>query len=255
MYDTVKSRDIHPLLRKIGRWILQRQVAFLEKKIAGGWLSNATQVNCLNFRCGVYALSNIAKRPSAKYRYKSHRNPVLIIVGSMSYLPNYEGVSSFLDTVWPIFHENYSEIKLQIVGEGAFPEYKERWNTYPNVEQLGFVDDIESIYQNCMCSIVPINLGGGTCIKTREAMSFGRVCLASPFGARGLEDCLQAGNTGLQIFQSAEEFIYKFETYVLDENKREIAEKEAVSYIMTTHSESHFFQVVRDTVEKICENG
>ena len=86
-------------------------------------------------------------------------------------------------------------------------------------------------------------------------MSFGRVCLASPFGARGLEDCLQAGNTGLQIFQSAEEFIYKFETYVLDENKREIAEKEAVSYIMTTHSESHFFQVVRDTVEKICENG
>ena len=254
MYDTVKSHNLHPLSRKIGRWILQRQVTFLEKKIAGGWLSNPAQVNCIHFRSGVFALSNIAKSPSSKYRYESHRNSAAIIVGSMSYLPNYEGVSSFLNTVWPIFYEKYPEIKLQIVGAGTFPEYKERWNKYPNVEQLGFVQDIEIVYQNCLCSIVPINLGGGTCIKTIEAMSFGRVCLASPFGARGLEDCIKSKNTGLQIFQSAEEFIQKFETYVLEKNNREIAEKEAVSYIMTTHSESHFFQVVRDTVLKIREN-
>ena len=253
MYDTVKSQAVHSWLRPLGRWILQIQVRFLEKRIAGGWLSNASQVDCMHFRRGVFALRNIAKSPTEKYQYTSQRNPVMIIVGSLSYLPNYAGITEFLDSVWLEFHKKYPNIKLQIVGGGTFPQYERLWNQYPNVEQLGFVKDIELVYQNCLCSIVPIYLGGGTCIKTRESMSFGRVCLSSPFGARGLEDCFLSKNTGLQVFRSAEEFIQKFESYVLDENKRSIAEKEAVSYITTTHLENSFFQVVRETVEKICE--
>ena len=252
MYNTVKCLDVHPYLRPFGRWILRRQLLFLKNKVRIGWLSNVEQVAKLKYLPQTISLNNIAIQPSDSYNYTSGRLPVLVIIGSLSYSPNYLGIDYFLSNIWTSFHKRFPDVKLHIVGKGTPMEYLEKWNEFENVYLIGYVEHLEDVYEKCQCSVVPILSGGGTCIKTRESMSFGRVCLTTLFGARGIDIRVLDGTHGIQVYETAEDFISLYEKYILPDNIRIAAEKAAVDYIRTTHSETYFFNVVKQTIDIVC---
>lgn len=246
MYDTLKGRNVHPWLKPLGRWFVKLQMKFIERKITGVWVSNPEQIYMFKSNNSILPLRNIAKDPSPLYQVEGARKPMIISVGAMDYAPNYEGVDSFLYDVWPHVHNAYPDLEYYIIGKGTPESYAARWMTITNVKLLGFVDNLEKMYERCLCSVVSVNVGGGTCIKTLESLAHSRICLSTPFGARGLEDCLLMGDIGLYTFKSAGEFIQIFENNVLNLHRRQINEVHAREYIEQQHS----YKAFEDTILK-----
>lgn len=248
IYNTLKYREVPRLLRPLGRWLIKLQLNLFLRKIDVGWLSNPQQTRMLKCENSIAGLKNIALSPSEGYNTISSRDSMLVIVGSMSYYPNYTGVDKFLDEIWTAVSKQFPDLVLAIIGRGTPVEYSKRWESYSNVRQLGYVDDLQSFYERCIAAVVPIYSGGGTCVKTIEAMSHSRICLSSRFGARGLEECLNMKIKGLQVFESADDFITLLNRYVLDSNNRLIAEKEGCKYINDNYSKDVFINTVLSTI-------
>lgn len=248
MYETLGCLNVKPILRPIGRWLIKKQMAYILRKIDGGWISNPNQVMVIDTRFNIKELRNIPQYPSGKYNSLSVRNHQLLIVGAMNYYPNYSGVDKFLNDVWKKVYEKYPTLELLIVGKGLPSKYSEEWKDIPNVKMLGFVDDLGAVYEKCLAAIVPIYSGGGTCIKTIEALAHSRVCISSPFGARGMEHCLISKVKALQVFDSYEDFVRILGSEVLNVEKRLLAEKEGYEYVRKNYSEQKFSQTIIETL-------
>ena len=115
-------------------------------------------------------------------------NPVIAFVGSLSYHPNHEGVNHFLTHIWPIILRESPNAQFKIAGKG--PQETHRWAEIRNVQVLGFVDDISTIYNTSNVIIAPIYSGSGTNIKVLEAMAWAKPCIISGYAARGLREHL-----------------------------------------------------------------
>lgn len=231
MYETLGCKDVHPWLRPIGRWILTQQVRYIEKIITGGWISNPSQVSLFRTNSNITPLRNISKYPSKNYIENAPRKPLIVSVGVMSYYPNYQGVDRFLTEIWPAVHDKYPEIEFAIIGKGATDDYEAKWSIIPNVKVMGFVEDLEAMYQDCLCSVVSIYSGGGTCIKTLESLAHSRVCLATAFGARGLENECNNEDCGIFKYTTTDEFLALLEVQVLNSEYRIRNEENARFYI------------------------
>lgn len=247
MYNTLKSLQVHRFLRPIGRWIIKRQMFFLQKRISGGWISNPNQANLFRCKEGVHALKNIALVPSLRYDFNAQRKPMLMIVGAMSYYPNFSGVDRFLKDIWCKVSLKHPDLRIVVVGKGAPSNYIDVWKEY-GAECLGFVENLEELYQQCLATIVPIYSGGGTCIKTIESMSYGRVCISSPFGARGMEDYVGYANSGLQVFDSVESFVEILEDIILNANVRMKHEQSAKKYVEANYCQESFNQSILSVI-------
>lgn len=249
MYDTVKSHDVHPMLRGLGRWILRRQVAFLMSNVSAVWVSNSMSIEPVRMDIPVISLRNVARCPSAKFRINAPRKNMIISVGALDYAPNYEGVDEFLSKVWPKVHARFPELRYAVVGRGTPSEYIKRWRSFPNVDLLGFVEDLEKVYEQCLCSVVSVASGGGTCIKTIESMAFSRICLTTEFGARGLTDAVADADSSLVVYHSAEEFIDGMNMVLVDVERAK-RERHGREYVQKHCMESVFFKTIEETIEK-----
>lgn len=191
-------------------WIFNRlQFQIVKRRIFGGFLSNGEQVG--GFGHNVSYMPNVVPYPNVSYNAKNTERKYLFTIGQMGYSPNSEGVDKFLNEVWREFHAKYPDIRYIIGGKGAPEEYSKRWNLYEGVDYIGFVDDLDKMYENCIASIIPVWSGSGTAIKTRESMIHSRCCLSTPFGSRGLCCFHEVKDKGLFTFRSADDFIEAFE--------------------------------------------
>jgi len=57
----------------------------------------------------------------------------------------------------------------------------------PNLEVLGFVENLDNLYRSVRATAVPIKVGGGTRIKIIEAAAYGKPTVSTTVGAEGLE--------------------------------------------------------------------
>jgi hypothetical protein len=245
-FDTVYHPRIAPIFRPIGDILVRRQMKTILRRAAGGWIPNKSQLPLLGKN--YFYLPNIPIMPSEKYKSKELVRGYLLTVGSMNYIPNYTGVDRFLSEVWPLFHSCHPEVKYKIAGGGAPLKYSERWSKIEGVECVGFVDDLENAYSHCIAAIVPIFTGAGTCIKTLESLAYSRICLSTPFGARGLIDDCDESN-GLFIFSNPNEFVDRYER-IISGVDREKTEKSANEFIRENYSIEVFQNVVNSSLPK-----
>lgn len=248
MFDTIRCQSVKWFFRPFARWIIKRQLQFLKPKIHAAWVSNpeVNQSNLSGFPISV--LPNIATSPTFNYNVRGARKPQLISVGALYYEPNYLGVDRFLSDIWPKVHEAFPTLNFVLVGKGAPSEYAEKWKSIPNVIQMGFVADLEKVYEESLCSVVPVYGGGGTCIKTIESLSFGRVCLATSFGARGQQVSDESVSTGLFAYDSVASFLTLLKQQVLEEEQRAKNEHAAFGYIAKYNSYQAFVKIVAETI-------
>lgn len=226
VYETIFQNQLPLILRPIGRLVNKFQLKYVQKKISGGWISNAEQEAWCNNH--ISYLPNIPIIPNSNYNPRSERNGYLLTIGVMSYSPNYLGVDRFLKEIWPTFHAKFPEIKYLIGGKGAPKSYINKWNAIEGVNYLGYIENLNEIYEKCNSVVVPIYAGGGTCIKTLEAMAYSRLCFSTPFGARGLYNSAFNGESSLIVFRDANDFVDQFKKiqdlniqYKLENNGRE----------------------------------
>lgn len=220
MYRT-NSRDVgHPLRFTFFHQMILIWSRYVLRQCAGAWIANPEQVVLVKTAGETRELCNLPIPPTATYVKNVERVPVLFTVGLMLHGPNYMGVDKFLNEIWPVVHARFPELEYWIAGKGPPEEYAERWRKIPQVKLLGFVENIDACYEKALATVVPVWSGAGTCIKTRESLLRGRICLSTPFGARGCAVSWVDGSNGLHVFESADEFVTLLEKFVLDERLR-----------------------------------
>lgn len=248
VFKTRHSLHLPFPFRQLGRFLTSWETNSTIKKSYGGWVSNKEQLGM----CGgnYHYLPNIPNRPSRDYieNYGDRYN--LFTVGAMNYSPNREGINQFLHEVWPIFHAKHPEVKYYLVGGGAPEEDITVWNNTEGVDYLGFVDNLELLYQGILATVVPIFSGGGTCIKTLESMAFSRTCLSSEFGARGLPEDVKSDKKGVMVFETTDGFIEAYET-ILNREYRERKEAQGREVIDRLFSKEIFHKSVDKLISSL----
>lgn len=108
----------------------------------------------------------------------------LLFFGAMNYYPNHDGVSYFVDQIFPRVLAKRPSTKLWLVGPA--PDSVMRLKG-PNIEVTGFVDAVEPYIDRASAVVVPLRLGGGTRLKIVEAMAKAKPIVSTRIGAEGID--------------------------------------------------------------------
>lgn len=115
----------------------------------------------------------------------------VMFVGVLNYAPNIDGVNHFLKNIWPHVISKKQNVEFLIVGSSLSEKLKDKWRKHAQVNVLGYVQDIESVYRDVDVCVVPVYRGSGTHIKVMEALKYGKPAVLSHISIRGYEDVLQ----------------------------------------------------------------
>lgn len=131
----------------------------------------------------------------------------LLFVGHLSYEPNYQGLTWFINQVFPQLLKQYNDLKLYVVGRDPHSELIELIQQQCNIELYANPPDILPFYDKCGILIVPLFAGGGTRIKILEAGFAYRPVISTEIGAYGLG---LAEGKDIMIFKDPEGFVNKY---------------------------------------------
>lgn len=106
-------------------------------------------------------------------------------IGSMDWMPNYEGIQWFLKEVWGKVMKLYPQAKFYLAGRN-FPKDMD-YLSIPGVWVMGEVDSARAYMLSKAISIAPLLAGSGTRVKIIESMALGRAVVATTIGAEGIE--------------------------------------------------------------------
>jgi len=115
------------------------------------------------------------------YHYAPKTNN-LVFIGNLYYPPNRQGLSFFCERIWPLIHTQKPDTKLLIIGRGG-----EIFQSRPNIEVLGFVDDPYALMTEQALFISPADFGAGVPTKTLLAMALGLPVVSTATNAIGIE--------------------------------------------------------------------
>ena len=194
-------------------------------------------------------LPNIAYRIPETVRV----NPIgerLLFVGSLWYRPNREALDWFVNNVWPRIRQSHSEAELRIVG-AASEEVRKRWTRHSGVSAPGFAKDLASEYAAASVVIVPIQSGGGTNIKTLEALAYARPCVVSAFCHQAFSDTLR-DEQHLLVAAGVEQFAAQCRRVLEDSQLGERIGRAGREAVCNAYSAASFGAIATDFVERIC---
>jgi glycosyltransferase involved in cell wall biosynthesis len=109
----------------------------------------------------------------------------VVFFGHLSYFPNVDGVTYFVEKIWPRIAAAHPEAGLKIIGGQAPRSLLEL--VQPRIELTGFVSDLRPHLAGAAAVVVPLRLGGGTRLKIVEAMAMGKAIVSTTVGAEGIE--------------------------------------------------------------------
>jgi len=135
----------------------------------------------------------------------------LVFTGSLDWRPNVDGILYFLDMVFPIFQEKYSDSKFYIVGRNPMAVLRDKVAGLKNVVLTGTVDDVRPYMNDNAIYVVPLRVGGGSRLKILEAFSMRMPVVSTSIGAEGLEvingEDIQLADTPEDFFQAVDTII------------------------------------------------
>lgn len=225
------------------RCFIRRYENWVVGKACHVWVTNPVHLPNVSART---VMPNITNWGKVDYSLVLGDPDVLLFVGHGSSMPNYEGVDVFLARYWKDLRKLFPSLQLKITGRGYPDFFQKKWRQYPGVVMLGFVKDLSVLYRDCLCAINPVEVGSGSCIKTIEALSYGRVCVATVSGARGLPN---DGNSGVFRFTDKSTLLSLLTT-LRDTGYRIEAQKQARSYCLTFHSPAMVDKTVGQTLKR-----
>lgn len=106
-----------------------------------------------------------------------------IFVATFTYAPNRAGLRFLLDEVFPRVWKELPRAQLTLAGTGLQGAPSED----PRVQALGFVEDLQAVYERASCAVVPLLQGGGTPLKLVEGLAHGLPVIATPLATAGLD--------------------------------------------------------------------
>lgn len=208
VYDTIFSSGNPPGLRWMKRKVIEMYQRYVLSRCKAAWLPDAGQAGEFHgiVKCG--ELRNIARLPRHGFLLSANvsERRYLMSVGVLDYVPNVEGIDWFIETVWPLVRSKWPEMEYLVCGGRLDDKTRRKWSSVSGVSVLGFVDDLDAIYQKSIAVVAPIMKGAGTCIKVIEACMHGRKVIATKFAVRGISQT-DAESLGIELFANGREFV------------------------------------------------
>jgi polysaccharide biosynthesis protein PslH len=109
----------------------------------------------------------------------------VVYFGLLSTVPNVDGVTHFLQDIWPQIVDEHPQARCKIIGSRPPPSLLALAG--PHIEFTGFVPDLRPHLAAAAAVVVPLRLGGGTRLKIVEAMAMGKAVVSTRLGAEGIE--------------------------------------------------------------------
>ena len=143
--------------------------------------------------------------------------PWIVMLGKMSYYPNYEGATFFIKEVFPILHKRFNWLELFIVGSNP-PKGLRKFDGKNGIHVTGFVNDPWYYLGRSLLTVAPIRMGAGIQNKVLEAMALGKAVVGTNKAFQGLN----MGIDGKHFIRAndAKEFVEKISSLVENESIR-----------------------------------
>jgi polysaccharide biosynthesis protein PslH len=122
-------------------------------------------------------------KPRPEYPQPDGRT--IVFFGLMSYMPNIDGATWFIQEIWPRIASANPAARCKIIGGSPSPQLLALAG--PRIEFTGFVPDLRPHLAEAAAVIVPLRLGGGTRLKIVEAMAMGNAMVSTTLGAEGID--------------------------------------------------------------------
>jgi glycosyltransferase involved in cell wall biosynthesis len=110
---------------------------------------------------------------------------MVLFFGAINYHPNHDGVTYFIDEIFPKLRRLRPNARFCILGPGARQSVLDRQGN--GVEVLGMVDEVGPYLDRASAIVVPLRIGGGTRLKIVEALAKGKPVISTRLGAEGLD--------------------------------------------------------------------
>jgi len=109
----------------------------------------------------------------------------LVFTGAMDWFPNEDGITYFVEAVFPSIRDAVPDATLTVIGRNPGPRVQ-RLAAVPGVHITGTVNDVRPHVARGAVYVVPLRVGGGTRLKIFEALAMGKAVVSSTVGAEGL---------------------------------------------------------------------
>jgi polysaccharide biosynthesis protein PslH len=110
------------------------------------------------------------------------QEPIILMVGNYRNPGNRDGAYLLRDKIVPGVLQRFPKAIFRCIGKDFPSDIK-----HPNIEVLGFVDDLVTEYKKATAVIVPITIGGGIKIKTIEGLACGKFVISTSKGVEGID--------------------------------------------------------------------
>lgn len=108
----------------------------------------------------------------------------VLFIGGFRHAPNEDAVYFFVHDVLPRVHEALPDLRFLIVGSHA-PASIRRLES-ERVRVLGFVKDVQPVFDSCRLTVAPLRFGAGVKGKVTQSLAWGVPSVITPIAAEGL---------------------------------------------------------------------
>ncbi|MFT4925815.1 MAG: glycosyltransferase involved in cell wall biosynthesis [Phenylobacterium sp.] len=132
-----------------------------------------------------------------------HTQMKLLFIGTLTWEANVDGLLWFLRDSWPLIKQACPEASFTVVGKHSEALAKQLLQLAPEIDLLGFVDDLEVLYQTHRVFVAPLRFGSGIKVKVVNGLYRGIPTVTTNVGAEGMR--VQSGEH-LMVADSANDF-------------------------------------------------
>jgi len=112
----------------------------------------------------------------------------LLIVGTLFYPPNADGVRWFIRNIFPLIQKKIPGIHVTIVGARPPKDIRNFARKNPQIVSVtGYVEDLKSYLEQATVMVVPVRVGSGMRVRLLEAFARGIPVVTTSMGAEGIE--------------------------------------------------------------------
>lgn len=108
----------------------------------------------------------------------------IAFIGGFRHAPNIDAVLGFAAQVWPLIRARIPGCIFSIAGSNAPKAILNL--AAPDIEVLGFVEDLSALFASCRLTVAPLRYGAGIKGKVVTSLSYGVPCVASPAAVEGM---------------------------------------------------------------------
>lgn len=130
-------------------------------------------VHCIPFQREIFG---------RKADFDSRRD--IVFIGNYMHTPNVDAVTWFVEQVWPGVSEILPEARFRVIGSDLPNSLRKLGGE--RVDYLGYVEDLDQVFERARISVAPLRFGAGIKGKVATSLSHGVPVVATTIAAEGM---------------------------------------------------------------------